>query len=140
MFRLYRKHLRTLSQLLAGVWLFAIFVSVVGCCLYSAAAPDSSVYHQKTAATQQGSHDHCNGDHAPVPHDDAGCQLDHNLAGLVKFIQSDFSQVGALALIAVLLIHLVLPPVLAPPTTLLGLALTFTGDPPPTIRFHRFNN
>ena len=143
MLRLYRKHLRTLSQLLAGVWLFAIFAGVMGCCLYSADSQDMAVYHQVSALEQHGGHDHCDADHAPIAqHGDTGCQLehDHNLAGLLKFIQSDVSQIGALALIAVLIVHLVLIAAPLPASIRLGLVLTFTGDPPPTIRFHRFNN
>jgi hypothetical protein len=143
MFRLYRKHLRTLSQLLAGVWLFAIFAGVMGCCLYSAAPQDMPAYHQASTLEQHGGHDHCAADHAPTAqHDDASCQLkhDHNLAGLLKFIQSDVSQIGALALIAVLIVHLVLIAAPLPASIRLGFVLTFTGDPPPTIRFHRFNN
>jgi len=143
MFRLYRKHLRTLSQLLAGVWLFAIFAGVMGCCLYSADSQDMAAYHQVSTLEQTGGHDHCDADHAPIAqHDNASCQLehDHNLAGLLKFIQSDVSQIGALALIAVLIVHLVLIAAPLPASIRLGLVLTFTGDPPPTIRFHRFNN
>lgn len=146
MFRLYRKHLRELSQLLAGVWLFAIFAGVMGCCLYSADSKvmkDMAAYHQVSAVEPLGGHDHCDGDHASTAqHDDASCQLehDHNLAGLLKFIQSDVSKIGVLALIAVLIVHLVLIATPLPASIRLGFALTFTGDPPPTIRFHRFNN
>lgn len=140
MFRLYRKHLRTLSQFLVGAWLFAIFAGVAGCCLYSAHAPDLPAHHKESTAIRQSNHDRCNGDHAPASRDEVSCQLDHNLAGLVKFIQSDFSQVGMLALLALLPVHLVLALVSPPPAIRLGLALTYTGDPPPTIRFHRFNN
>lgn len=143
MFRLYRKHLRTLCLFLAGVWLFAIFAGVVGCCLYSASLPEMSPSQHKPTVVEHSEHGHCDGDHAPIAqHDDASCQLehDHNLAGLLKFIQSDVSQIGALALIAVLIVHLVLTAALLPASIRLGFALTFTGDPPPTIRFHRFNN
>lgn len=143
MFRLYRKHLRTLCLFLAGVWLFAIFAGVVGCCLYSASLPEMSLPQQKPAVVQHGGHDHCDADHAPIAqHGDASCHLehDHNLAGLLKFIQSDVSQIGALALIAVLIVHLVLIAAPLPASIRLGFVLTFTGDPPPTIRFHRFNN
>lgn len=143
MFRLYRKHLRTLSQLLAGVWLFAIFAGVMGCCLYSTDSQDMPAYHQVSALKQHGGHEHCDAEHAATAqHDDANCQLkhDHNLAGLLKFIQSDVSQIGALALIAVLIVHLVLIAAPLPASIRLGFVLTFTGDPPPTIRFHRFNN
>lgn len=143
MFRLYRKHLRTLCLFLAGVWLFAIFAGVVGCCLYSASLPEMSPSQQKTAVVEHSEHEHCDGDHAPIAqHDDANCQLehDHNLAGLLKFIQSDVSQIGALALIAVLIVHFVLIAAPLPASIRLGFVLTFTGDPPPSIRFHRFNN
>lgn len=143
MFRLYRKHLHALCLFLAGVWLFAILAGVVGCCLYSASLPEMPLSQQKPAVVQHGGHDHCAADHAPIAqHGDASCQLehDHNLAGLLKFIQSDVSQIGALALIAVLIVHLVLIAAPLPASIRLGFALTFTGDPPPTIRFHRFNN
>ena len=144
MFRLYRKHLHALCLFLAGMWLFAIFAGVVGCCLYSASLPEMSLSQQKSAVVQHdGGHDHCGAEHAATAqHDNASCQLehDHNLAGLLKFIQSDFSQIGALALIAVLIVHLALIAAPLPVSIRLGFVLTFTGDPPPTIRFHRFNN
>ncbi|BAK78416.1 hypothetical protein NH8B_3667 [Pseudogulbenkiania sp. NH8B] len=131
-----RKHLLLLCGLLAALWLFSLSAGMLGECFTpqpaaSASAATAHPHHAQLAAPA-------------VP--DAGARVacakhcEDSLGGVLKPSASDLFQLGMLILVLCSVVHLASLPLAMPARRLADAQVTIVGDPPPTIRFHRFNN
>lgn len=136
-----RKRLPLFCCLMAAIWMFSVAVGIAQGCLLSSQDGLSSHATIKMGAKAP---------HADVADAGSGHHEDslttcvkhceHSAVGVIKSSQQDFGQLAALALTFYLLVRLaaLLSPALILPSRLFSFAIV--GDPPATIRYHRFNN
>lgn len=136
-----RKRLPLFCCLMAAMWVFSVAVGIAQGCLLSSQDGLASHLTIKMGAkaphidvTDSGSGHHEDSLTACVKH------CEHSAVGVIKSSQQDFVQFAALALTFYLLVSVaaLLSPALRLPSRLFSFAIL--RDPPPTIRYHRFNN
>ncbi|MBI3144404.1 MAG: hypothetical protein HYZ18_03880 [Pseudogulbenkiania sp.] len=142
---LLRKHLPLLCGLLAALWLFFASAGLLGACFgpHGVGQMPAAAGMKHLGLAGHG-HDPVRSDAARLH--EAGewlvCakQCVGELGGVLKPAAPDFGLIAVLAFVVFSLLRLPLP--LAAPLTRysIGRYAVVVGTPPPTIRFHRFNN
>ncbi|EEG10331.1 hypothetical protein [Pseudogulbenkiania ferrooxidans] len=136
-----RKHLLLLCGLLAALWLFSLSAGMLGECFAPQPAASASAATPQLATA----HPH----HAPLAAPaapDTGARVacakhcEDSLGGVLKPPASDLFQLGMLILVLCSVVRLASLPLAMPARRLADAQVAIVGDPPPTIRFHRFNN
>lgn len=139
-----RKRLPLLCCLLAALWLFSLSAGMLGACLAPLSEDRGGPLTAMTEA--HAAHDPVLGASVSTGAPDAGervaCvkQCETSLGGVLKPSPPDVGHLAVFALAAFCVVSLA-----SLPTTLRARRIAFSpiaiiGDPPPTIRFHRFNN
>lgn len=139
-----RKYLPLLCSLLTALWLFAASVGMLGACIEQLAAGQAPAVAGLAAQVRAvHGHDSVVSHSANVP--DAGerlaCakQCATDLGGVLKPSQPDIGQLAVLVFAVLSLVRLPLQQT-ATHAWRIASGLAAAGTPPPTIRFHRFNN
>ncbi|WP_024304210.1 hypothetical protein [Pseudogulbenkiania sp. MAI-1] len=142
---LLRKHLPLLCGLLAALWLFFASAGMLGACLGPLAAVQGEEVASVAVQPRAGhGHDGVQAHSAGLP--DRGERLTcaklcaDDLGGVLKPPSLDSGQFAILALAVLCFVRPPFLPAAAPVRRVVGALFAAIGTPPPTIRFHRFNN
>jgi len=136
-----RKRLQLFCCLMASIWVFSVAVGIAQGCLLSSqdgltsrATMEMGARAPHTDVAGSGSGHHEDSLTACAKH------CEDSAVSVIKSIQQDFGQLAALAVTFYLLVRVaaLLSPALILPSRLFSFAIV--RDPPPTIRYHRFNN
>ena len=136
-----RKHLPLLCGLLAALWLFSVSTGMLGECFAPRQVEQDRAPTPNLATAHPG--------HAQMlapAGSDAGARVacakhcEDSLGGVLKPLAPDLFQLGMLVLVLCGVVRLASLALTMPTRRLADSLVAIVGDPPPTIRFHRFNN
>ena len=133
-----RKHLPLLCGLLAALWLFSLSAGMLGECF----TPQPANAATPPLATAHPHHVQAVAPAAPDAGERMACakHCGDSLGGVLKPPASDLFPLGMLILALWCVVRLAGLPLAMPARRLADALVAIVGDPPPTIRFHRFNN